>query len=71
MVFDELIMVAETNLLPYRGGLPDQPSWFVELLFWFLPRYDFMKFLRKADTILGGSSDKTKSVPFPTKSQRK
>jgi hypothetical protein len=38
------------------GGLEDQPMWFIELLGWFIPRMDSLKFASKANMILGGSS---------------
>lgn len=56
--FDELVIIAETKWMPGPGGLYCQPAWLIDLLAWFLPKYDFMKFLRKADMILGGTNDK-------------
>jgi hypothetical protein len=44
--------------MPVAGGLYDQPAWLMDLLSWFLPKYEIMKFLRKADMILGGSGGK-------------
>lgn len=70
-LFQELIVMAETKCLPYAGGLYDQPTWVVETLAWFLPTYDFMKFLKKADMILGGSSDKKNNLPAPAPRQQR
>lgn len=63
-LFQLLITCAETKALPYAGGVTDQPDWIVELLGWFLPKYDMMKFIRKADMILGSTKD-GKSTPQP------
>lgn len=76
---DQLIIIAETNWMPHKGGLYDQPSWLIDLLGWFLPKYDFVKFIRKADMILGGGDGKKKtsggtqpsSVPSRGKSKRR
>jgi hypothetical protein len=57
-LLEDLVLVAELKTLPYPGGIYNQPAWFMEHLSWFLPRYDFMKFLRKADMILGGKDTK-------------
>lgn len=56
--FEELVLIAETKWMPVAGGLYDQPAWLMDLLSWFLPKYEIMKFLRKADMILGGSGGK-------------
>lgn len=53
--------------LPVKGTFYDQPSWLIETLAWFIPRYDFMKFMRKADTILGGNDVKNNKVTNPIK----
>ena len=55
----------ETGNLWDSGGIKDQPDWFIELLSWFLPRYDTMKFVSKADMILGGGSTKTTKSKKP------
>ena len=61
--FEELVLIAETHWMPKPGGLYDQPAWLIDLLAWFLPKYDIMKFLRKADMILGSSTDKKNKAP--------
>lgn len=63
-----LSIAAETGNLWASGGVKDQPDWFIELLSWFLPRYDTMKFIAKADMILGGSQKSTKkNKPGPSR----
>ena len=66
-MFSILLVAAETGQLWEQGGIADQPEWFIELLTWFLPRHDTMKFIAKADMILGGSKSKSakKSMPGP------
>lgn len=61
-LFNIAIVAAETGQLYKAGGISEQPQWFLDLLRWFLPRYDQMKFISKADMILGGES-KPKSNP--------
>lgn len=55
-----LTICAETGQMPYEGGLFEQPDWFVDLMGWFVPKNDLMKFSAKADMILGG--DETPKV---------
>lgn len=57
--FDELVVIAETKWPLVAGGVNDQPGWLIDLLAWFLPKYDTMKFIRKADMILGSNNGKT------------
>jgi hypothetical protein len=65
-IYSLLLISAETGNLIYAGGIADQPAWFIDLLSWFLPRYDNMKFVAKADMILGGDSKKSASkTPGP------
>lgn len=61
-----LLISAETGALLYNGGIANQPDWFIELLAWFLPKYDQMKFSSKADMILGGDKKEALSrLPGP------
>lgn len=54
--FRMLVVVAELKQLPEAGGVYDQNPDMVDMLSWFLPKYDFMKFNQKADMILGGDN---------------
>lgn len=56
--FKLLLIASETGQLLYNGGMTNQPDWFIDLLAWFLPRFDTMKFASKADMILGGDKKK-------------
>jgi len=54
--FNLLIICAETGALPFEGGIMDQEYDFIENFSWFLLRWDMLKFMQKADMILGDSS---------------
>jgi hypothetical protein len=59
--FNLLTIAAESgNVLLYDGCMLDQPTWWIEALTWFLPRYDQNKFISRAKMILGdGKKAKT------------
>ena len=61
-VFQLLIISAETGQLLTDGGIINQPDWFIQLLAWFLPKYDNFKFSSKAYSILGGDTKKTNTA---------
>ena len=52
-LFKLLIVSAESGTLLCSGGIAEQPSWFINMLSWFLPIYDNAKFAMKAKSILG------------------
>ena len=54
--FNLLILSCETGTFPYGGGLFDQDADFIENMAWFLVKWDMLKFIQKADMILGDSS---------------
>ena len=59
-----LVIAAETGTMIERGGIMDQPEWFIELLSWFVQIYDNQKFTMKAKSVLGdGSDDKNNRRP--------
>lgn len=60
--FNMLVIMAETGVMPYAGGLYDQPAGIVAELSWFITKYDMMKFAGKADMILGGDPQKIQSA---------
>ena len=62
-IFDLLLVAAETGQLLYTGGILNQPNWFIEMLSWFAPRYDAMKFYSRMGNIFGG--DSKKQMPKP------
>lgn len=67
-LYQSLVITAETGNLLYNGSIQDQPNWYVDLLAWFLSRYDQYKFLSKADMILGDSSkSKPSNKPSPSR----
>jgi len=59
-IYRILSLAAETGALLNSGGIVDQPSWFIEMLTWFIPVYDGAKFSSKAYMILGDGDDKKK-----------
>lgn len=61
--FDLLMITAHTGAMLVRGGIEDQPSWFVEMASWFLQRYDQIKFYTRARNILGDGKSKSASQP--------
>lgn len=71
--FKKLVLISEMKALPKTGGIDDQDSDIIEILAWFLPKYDLLKFLQKAEMILGGESDskRDKMPKQPAKRQTK
>lgn len=63
--FRTMVVSAETGALYGEGGIGDQPSWFVSLLSWFLPRYNDLKFNARAMSILGDDSSSAKGKKIP------
>lgn len=53
-----LVICADTGALYEAGGISDQPEWFVDLLGWFLPRYNDLRFYSRAKAILGDEQPK-------------
>jgi len=58
-MFRLLVIAAETGNLPDKGPVSEQSAFFIELLGWFLPQYDLIKFSSKARMVLG-TQGKTK-----------
>ena len=56
-----LILSCELKKLLYDGGIYSQPGWYVDLLSWFVTRYDEIKFYSRAQAILGSDNKKTKT----------
>jgi hypothetical protein len=56
-VFKILIVCAETGSLWETGGISQQPVWLIDLLAWFLPRYNDLRFNNRARAILGDGKD--------------
>jgi len=57
LMFKALIVAVETGTLWQAGGIKDQPGWFMDLLGWFAPMYDNVKFSSRARQFLGGAKD--------------
>lgn len=66
-----LVLSCETKKLLYDGGIYSQPGWYVELLSWFVTRYDETKFYSRAQAILGSDTKKSKSGSQPDHGRNK
>lgn len=57
-LFRLLVLAAETGVMLERGGLNDQPSWFIEQASWFIPRYHDYKFNSRMTRVMGSVNAK-------------
>ena len=53
-----LVITAESGVMIEHGGLNDQPEWWIEILAWFLPLYDNVKFYSRAMSVIGEGGKK-------------
>ena len=56
-LFRLLSISAETGKMLKSGGISSQPAWFIDLLGWFLPRYNQTKFASNVRAVLGDGSN--------------
>jgi hypothetical protein len=56
ILFRTLHVAAHTGVMWQTGGIKDQPQDWIELLSWFIQRYDAENFSSKARSILGDGS---------------
>ena len=68
-VFNLLMLTAETGVMYRSGGLTDQPEWYLDLLEFFIPLYDKIKFTSKARMILGDPKSTKSKVHKPSRSR--
>lgn len=68
-MYRQLLVMAEMRTFPKAGGLDDQDDETIDDLSWFLPKYDMIKFMSKAELILG--SDKTQALAGKSKGRRR
>ena len=61
-IYNLLILSCETGALYNKGGLVNQPFWFIDIMSWFAPAYDNLKFMSRAKSILGEGSNKQQSL---------
>lgn len=52
-LYNIMVLSYETKQLLYTGGIAEQPGWYIDLLSWFVIRYDENKFYSRATAILG------------------
>jgi len=65
--FQQLLIISELKQFPNGKPLNDQDDWFADLVAWFLPAYDLMKFVKKADMILGSSKEIPSKIKAPSR----
>lgn len=65
-LFRILQVASETGAMWQEGPLSEQPEWFIDVLSWFLTKYDMAKFTTKARMVLGDGK-KESSSPKPTR----
>lgn len=59
-LYKTLIVSRECGIMLTKGGLLEQPAWFIDVLSWFTTRYDHEKFASRARMILGDGKDTAK-----------
>jgi len=50
-LFKILMIASESGTMYEAGGLSEQPEWWIDLLGWFLPKYNDSKFYERANSI--------------------
>lgn len=63
-LFRVCVLSSEMKTLPFAGSLMEQPDWVIDLMSWFVPAYDNVKFASRARSVLGSGSA-TKPAPKP------
>lgn len=63
-LFRILLIAADTGAMLNSGGISDQPDWFVDLLAWFLPRLDMVRFTAKASMVLPRKDARSEHADF-------
>jgi hypothetical protein len=58
-MYKALLCSATTGSQWVSGGISEQPEWWIDLLSWFVTRYDMSNFTRKATMVLGDGESKT------------
>jgi hypothetical protein len=56
-VYNALVVSAETGAQWQSGGIADQPAWWIELIAWFVPSYNELRFSQRARAILGDGKE--------------
>lgn len=64
-----LLLTAQTGNLPFPGSISEQPDWMIDLLSWFLPKYEMITFVGKV-TIVLGDNEKNKTNNLSNARQR-
>lgn len=70
-MYKALLCAATTGSQWVSGGISEQPEWWIDLLSWFVARYDINNFTRKATMVLGdGDKQKSQGVSLNGTKQR-
>lgn len=70
-MYKALLCATTTGTQWNSGGISEQPEWWVDLLSWFVTRYDMTNFTRKATMVLGdGDKHKSQGVGLNGNKQR-
>lgn len=56
LLFRSLHVAAMTGSMWQDGGMKDQPTWWIELLSWFIQRHDAESFGSKVRAVMGDGS---------------
>ena len=64
-LFRSMHVAATTGVMWEDGGIKDQPTWWIDLLSWFIQRHDAENFSSKARSVLGDGSTKSKGGALP------
>jgi len=56
-------VACETKQLYYPGGINNQPQWFIDILCWYAPMYDNIKWYSRMNSLFGGKGTKTTKPP--------
>lgn len=52
-LYRALKLSSESGNMWTSGGIADQPTWWVELLSWFLPKYNDLRFFGRVQSFIG------------------
>lgn len=70
-IFKIAVIAAETGSQYSVGGLEDQPAWWIDLLSWFIPRYNDLKFRSRVRSVVGdGKTNGTDARRFTNSNPR-
>lgn len=60
LLYRSLVVATQCGTMWERGSLSEQPSWWIELLSWFVQKYNHEVFVQRAKMVLGDGSEAKK-----------